>query len=224
MIGNKSEIRLLQRGVYIGIGSITEVGELQRMRDEVDITTYGSNAIETQLLLEDNGELSLMFNYREEDDTQSLIETSFNENKVEDWEFYLNDTKGTTKRFKAGVKSFSLNPPNVENVTISASLRVSGGFTTIYSARGSVTFKSTVATPTVLPARTIISITVEDGIVNTYRTTTQVTVPANGTVTGSVICMQAGTVGNLNANIPLTVPNTGISVKSSGALTGGTDA
>lgn len=224
MIGNKSEIRMLIGLRYVTIGSITEVGELQRMRDEVDITTYGSNAIETQLLLEDNGELSLMFNYREEDDTQSLIETSFNENKVEDWEFYLNDTKGTTKRFKAGVKSFSLNPPNVENVTISASLRVSGGFTTIRSATGSLNFKSSVSTATVLPARTMVSITVEAGFVLVYRTLTQVTVPANGTVAVNVVCMNSGTAGNLNANVTLTVPNTGITVKSNGALTGGTDA
>ncbi len=223
MIGNKSQIRLLKNGAYVQIGSLTEIGELQRTREEVDTTDYDSNAVQTQLTLEDNGEISLMFNYNPSDSTQTDFETSFAENTVEDWEFYLNDENGTTLRFKAAIKSFSLTVPNVENVTISASLRVSGGFTKVFPSKGSMTFTNTTNTDIVIPVRTITSKTVS-GVKFEFRTVTRAIAPANGTVNVAVIGMNPGTGGNLSANTSMVDTLTGITSKTQTALTGGTNA
>jgi hypothetical protein len=44
MIGNQSEVRIKVGAVYEKVGSITNVGPLQRSRDVIDVTTYDSPA------------------------------------------------------------------------------------------------------------------------------------------------------------------------------------
>jgi hypothetical protein len=70
-------LRIKFRSLNEKVGSITNVGPLQRSRDVIDVTTYDSPAIEKELTLEDNGDIELTFNYRENDDSQKLFVTKF---------------------------------------------------------------------------------------------------------------------------------------------------
>lgn len=85
MIGNKSEIRFLKEDNYIKIGNLTEIGEFKRDREEINRTDYESKTVQTQLTLEDNGEISLMFNYNALNQAQEDVETLFSENAVIDF-------------------------------------------------------------------------------------------------------------------------------------------
>ncbi len=220
MIGNKSEIRFLKEDNYIKIGNLTEIGEFKRDREEINRTDYESKTVQTQLTLEDNGEISLMFNYNALNQAQEDVETLFSENAVIDWEFYINDENGTTLRFVGSVKSFSLTSPNTDNVRIDASIRVNGGFTKVYPSKGLVTFTNSTSTDIKLNLRTMSSKTVS-GVVYNFRTIDQVTAPANGSVDARVVGMNAGSVGNFPNNTTLSQSKTGITVKTKGALVGG---
>jgi hypothetical protein len=89
--------------------------------------------MEKELTLEDNGDIELIFNYRENDETQKLFDAKFSENAILDFEFYLPDSRGTSKRFKGGIMQFSLvptpevrvvNPPltEIEEVTVTVAV------------------------------------------------------------------------------------------------------
>jgi hypothetical protein len=176
MIGNKSELRVLQGDKYITINGLKELGEFEQTRSKTDNTTYADNATSSQLTLSDSGSLSVTLRYDEGDTTHAILGRLFDENKTADFEFYINDSKGTTKRFNAGVESFTQSFPNTEDSTTSTSLSINGGFNTILSAIGEVQVSSSNATDTVLKARTIFTKSV-NGIDLSFRTTTQVTVP-----------------------------------------------
>ena len=223
MIGNQSEVRIKVGAVYEKVGSITNVGPLQRSRDVIDVTTYDSPAIEKELTLEDNGDIELTFNYRENDDSQKLFETKFSENAILDFEFYLPDSRGTSKRFKGGIMQFSLEVPNKETVTVSSSISVSGGYTTLRSGVGRAKFSNSTNNEIILKPKTRVT-KVISGITYGYRTIAQITIPAEGNVDADIIGMNAGRAGNLPNNTTLSTLTSGVSCRTVGVLTGGSDA
>ncbi len=220
MIGNKSEIRFLKEDNYIKIGNLTEIGEFKRDREEINRTDYESKTVQTQLTLEDNGEISLMFNYNALNQAQEDVETLFSENAVIDWEFYINDENGTTLRFVGSVKSFSITSPNTDNVRIDASIRVNGGFTKVYPSKGIVRFTNFRSDDINLPARTMISKTVSN-VKYSFRTTTKASLLGNSTVDVVVIGMNAGPVGNFPDDTSFSGGGSTFAIVSQGAFTGG---
>jgi hypothetical protein len=176
MIGNKSALRVKQGDEYINISNVTELSEFEKTRSEVDNTTYDDNATSKQLTLTDSGTLSVTLRYDENDNTHSILSRLFDENQTADFEFYINDSKGTTIRFNAGIQSYTQSFPNTENATTSVSLAINGGFDTVLSAVGEVQVSSSGTVDTVLKARTIFTKSV-NGIDLSFRTVTQVTVP-----------------------------------------------
>ena len=222
MIGNQSELRIKVGNIYVKVGSMTSIGDLQRSRESIDTTTYDSTATEKELTLEDNGDIDLTFNYKPKEAEQKLFEAKFTENAILDFEFHIPDSLGTCKRFKGGIMQFSTTVPNKENITISATISVSGGYTTITSGVGKAKFTNSTTTAIVLKPHTKFTKTIS-GIIYSYRIVTQVTVPANGNVDADIFGMNGGTPSNIANNTTLTSPTTGVTCKTVGALTGGTN-
>jgi hypothetical protein len=72
--------------------------------------------------------LTITFNYLPKDNSQRIIEKLFDDNKVGNWEFYLSDNFGTTKRFDGALKSHSTTTPNLGLVSTTVTISVSGEF------------------------------------------------------------------------------------------------
>jgi hypothetical protein len=222
MIGNQSKLRLLTNGVYKDIGAITDIPVFQRTRGELKRTTY-KDGTQKRMTIEEAGDLTITFNYLPKDDSQRIIEKLFDDNKTGNWEFYLNDDFGTTKRFDGALKNHSTATPNLGLVSTTITIAVSGNFKKLFSAVGLVNFINNTTSTITLPIRTLVTKTTS-GVEYSYRTTKQITLAASKTIQGKVICLNAGTTGNTPIGVVLANSIEGIHTTTNTELTGGGDA
>jgi hypothetical protein len=219
VIGNQSKLRLLVNGVYKDIGGLTDVPIFQRTRGELSRISY-EDGIQKRLTREQTGDLTITFNYSPKDRSQRIIEGLFNDNKAGSWEFYLSDDYGTTKRFDGALKSHSTETPNISLVSTTITIAVSGEFSKLFSATGLVDFTNNTATEITLPVRTLIN-KVTGGVQYDYRTTEQLTIKPSATVRGNVICLNAGSPGNIPSSTVMTNSIDGIDTITNTELRGG---
>ncbi len=220
MIGNKSKFRIKINEVYQDIGFITEISRLQSIVDEVDTTRYNSVVKEARPTMRSGGTVSLKINYNRTSNINREIESIFKQNKVSDFELYINDDIGTTKRFKAFFKSFGISVPNQDNVNIDVSLVVVSDFDTLYSATGSINFVNTSSSVINLPLGSEVYI-VKNGVRHDYRTLNYTSIGANATRSINVVCMIAGSTGNTVNNTTMQTDIVNVTPTTNGGLING---
>ena len=219
MIGNQSKLRLLINGVYKDIGGITDIPVFQKTRGELSRVTY-KDGIQKRLIINEAGDLTITFNYLPKDNSQRIIENLFDDNKVGNWEFYLSDNFGTTKRFDGALKSHSTTTPNLGLVSTTVTISVSGEFNKLFSAVGLVNFiNNTTSSITIQVGALVTKVT--GGVQYSYRTIAKITVDPSKTIQGKVICLNAGTAGNTPSSVVLSNSIQGIHTTTNTELRGG---